>query len=66
MELTKRGVSPVDVIKTATCTTCKSEYKFTLRDPEIKNSYADQRDQRERSYKYFICQVCQSSVIVRE
>jgi len=59
MKLTKRGVDPKKMVFTAACHNCKSEYEFTLSDPEIKT---ESGDFREPSYKWFPCEVCGNRV----
>ena len=58
MKLIKRGVDPKTAIRHATCSYCKSEYEFTLSDPEVKYTY----DQRDGDFYSFPCQVCKNTI----
>jgi len=58
MKLIKRGVDPKTVLRHATCNKCKSEYEFTLSDPEVKRTY----DLRAGDFYSFPCQVCKNII----
>lgn len=58
MKLIKRGVDPKTVLRHATCDKCKSEYEFTLSDPEVKRTY----DLRNGDSYWFQCQVCKYDI----
>ena len=63
MKMIKQGVDPKTKLLDATCRNCQSEYEFTICDPTIQTTRGDQRDP---SYKWFPCQLCNSQVYVRE
>lgn len=58
--LTKKGISPTEVIRYAKCQICKSEYTFKHGEPGV-TFVSDQRDGNFYSFK---CQVCGEQVTV--
>lgn len=62
MKITKQGIAPQDVVQTAKCHNCKTEYEFYVSDPGVKVTESpDPRDQGSKEAK-FQCQVCKNEV----
>lgn len=61
--MTKRGTDPKTVMHQARCSNCKSEYQYTLDDPNIHIGHSqDPRDQGSVEVT-FACTVCGSAVL---
>lgn len=58
MKIIYRGVKPADVVYIGVCNTCRTQATFAR--GEAKESHGDQRD---GSYLYMICPVCDGKIV---